>query len=70
MTMIHDSAPCRAQDLAPHDSALIGREAGSAFRWIYRGVASEPLPDRFVVLLVELAAKEGRGDADCRNRPL
>lgn len=68
--MIHDSAPCRAQELVPHDSALIGREAGNALRWIYRGVASEPLLHRFVVQLVELAAKEGRDDADRRNRPL
>jgi hypothetical protein len=67
MTIIHDSAPLRAQDLAPHDTALIGREAGSALRWLYRGVVSEPLPDRFAALLEQLAAQEGCGDAARMN---
>ncbi|MGJ0510332.1 MAG: NepR family anti-sigma factor [Methylocystis sp.] len=68
MTMIHDSALLGARDLAPQDLALIGREVGSALRWLYRGVASEPLPDRFAALLEKLAAQEAlRGD-DYRDK--
>ncbi|MGJ0510151.1 MAG: NepR family anti-sigma factor [Methylocystis sp.] len=67
MTMIHDSAPLGAQDLAPQDLGLIGREAGSALHWLYRGVESEPLPDRFAALLAELAAQEARGEANRGN---
>ncbi|MGJ0510148.1 MAG: NepR family anti-sigma factor [Methylocystis sp.] len=58
--MIPDSAPLGAQDLAPQDLGLIGREAGSALHWLYRGVESEPLPDRFETLLEQLAVQERR----------
>jgi hypothetical protein len=50
--------------LAPEDSALIEREAGSVLKALYAPLVHEPLPERFTVLLEQLAVREPARDRD------
>jgi hypothetical protein len=44
-------------------SPVVVDAIGKALKAHYRAIAEIPLPDRFLVLLAELEAKEGRHDA-------
>ena len=53
-----------APDEAPSEvSPVVVDAIGRALKAHYRAIAEIPLPDRFLVLLAELEAKEGRDDA-------
>lgn len=49
-----------AQDSDQHYELLVQQHVGSALRCMYEDTVSDPLPDRMVALLKELAARELR----------
>jgi hypothetical protein len=46
-------------DLSPEDKAIVEHEATSALRFVYHDTVDEPLPDRMLLLLKQLAAESG-----------
>jgi Anti-sigma factor NepR len=60
------SAPAQSENLdeaAADVSPVVVEAIGKALKAHFRAIADVPLPDRFLVLLAELEAKEGRYDA-------
>ncbi len=51
------------EDIAAEVSPLVVNAIGDALRAHYRAIAEVPLPDRFMVLLAELEARERHNDA-------
>jgi hypothetical protein len=49
-----------ANNVSPEDLALVEREIGKKVRMTYADVPFEPLPERFSMLLEQLAAQEAR----------
>jgi hypothetical protein len=49
-----------ANSISPEDLALVEREIGRKLRMTYAEVPFEPLPERFSMLLEQLAAQEAR----------
>jgi hypothetical protein len=50
----------KRDDLSPDDKAIIEQQIATALCYLYGGTVSEPLPDRVVALLQELATREAR----------
>lgn len=50
-------------DPSPEVNPVVVDAIGKALKAHYRAIAEIPLPDRFLVLLAELEAKEGRHGA-------
>jgi hypothetical protein len=49
-----------APDIADEDRLLVQQHVGSALRCMYENTISEPLPDRMMALLEDLAVQESR----------
>lgn len=60
----------KTTNLSPEDEAIIKQEAASALRFAYHDTVDEPLPERILGLLKELAVRCG-GDlvTGTRQRP-
>jgi hypothetical protein len=65
----HDQAPSRDQDFhdddrgpGPEVSPIVVEAISKALQSHFRAIAELPLPDRFLVLLAELEARERRNE--------